>query len=83
MTVQTWIDSTRDMLLTDYVEEYATLQASLAASAAVQSVSFTLPAAVVPGVVTGSTFEIGTELFLCVRRFPRRRSNSATRISRL
>jgi hypothetical protein len=63
MTAQTWIDATRDMLLTDYVEEYATLAGTLTASASDTSVSFTLPAAIVPGIVTGATFEIGTELF--------------------
>lgn len=60
MTAQTWIDATRDMVLTDYVEEQATLAGSLDAS--VTSVSFALPSAVVPGVVAGATIEVGTEL---------------------
>jgi hypothetical protein len=60
VTAQTWIDATRDMLLTDYVEEQATLSGALDASTT--SVSFTLPSAVVPGVVQGATIEIGTEL---------------------
>ena len=60
MTAQTWIDETRDLLLTDYVEEQATLAGSLDASST--SVSFALPSAIVPGVVAGATIEIGTEL---------------------
>lgn len=60
MTAQSWIDETRDLLLTDYVEEQATLAGSLDASATL--VSFALPSAVVPGVVPGATIEIGTEL---------------------
>jgi len=60
MTGQSWIDETRDLLLTDYVEEQATLGTALDASTT--SVSFALPAAVVPGVVAGATIEIGTEL---------------------
>jgi len=60
MTAQNWIDDTRDLLLTDYVEELATLGASINDSAT--TISFELPAAVVPGVVPGATIEIGTEL---------------------
>ena len=60
MTAQTWIDETRDLLLTDYVEEQATLAGALDTSST--SVSFALPSAVVPGVVAGATIEIGTEL---------------------
>ncbi len=60
MTAQTWIDETRDLLLTDYVEEQATLAGALDASST--SVSFVLPSAIVPGVVAGATIEIGTEL---------------------
>ena len=60
MTAQTWIDETRDLLLTDYVEELATLGANINDSAT--NVSFALPAAIVPGVVPGATIEIGTEL---------------------
>ena len=60
MTAQTWIDETRDLLLTDYVEEQATLSGALDTSAT--SVSFALPTAVVPGVVAGATIEVGTEL---------------------
>ena len=60
MTAQTWIDETRDLLLTDYVEEQATLAGALDASST--SVSFALPSAIVPGVVAGATIEIGTEL---------------------
>jgi len=60
MTAQTWIDETRDLLLTDYVEEQATLGAALNASETV--VSFALPSATVPGVVAGATIEVGTEL---------------------
>ncbi len=60
MTAQTWIDETRDLLLTDYVEEQATLAGALDASST--SVSFGLPSAIVGGVVAGATIEIGTEL---------------------
>src|SRR5210317_567134 len=60
MTAQTWIDETRDLLLTDYVEEQATLGASLNSTEAV--VSFALPSSTVPGVVAGATIEVGTEL---------------------
>ena len=60
MTAQTWIDETRDLLLTDDVEEQATLSGALDTSAT--SVSFALPTAVVPGVVAGATIEVGTEL---------------------
>lgn len=60
MTAQTWIDETRDLLLTDYVEEQATLGAALNSTETV--VSFALPSATVPGVVAGVTIEVGTEL---------------------
>jgi hypothetical protein len=61
MTVQSWIDETRDLLLTDYVEELATLDADgLDASETV--VGFESPSQVVPGVVAGATIEVGTEL---------------------
>jgi len=62
MTAQTWIDATRDMLLTDYVEEHATLAALLNGTDTVSTVSFLYPAAVVPGVVPGVVIESGTEL---------------------
>lgn len=62
MTAQTWIDATRDMLLTDYIEEQATLAGELTAASTDTSVSFSLPTAIVSGVVPGSTIEIGTEL---------------------
>lgn len=62
MTAQTWIDATRDLLLTDYVEEQATLAGALTAVASDTQVSFALPAAVVVGVVAGATIEVGTEL---------------------
>lgn len=60
MTGQTWIDETRDLLLTDYIEEQATLGAALNSTETV--VSFGLPSATVPGVVAGATIEVGTEL---------------------
>ena len=60
MTAQTWIDETRDLLLTDYVEELATLAAALDATETV--VSFALPSSTPAGVVAGATIEVGTEL---------------------
>ncbi len=60
MTAQTWIDETRDLLLTDYVEEQATLGASLNATETV--VSFALPSTSPAGVVAGATIEVGAEL---------------------
>jgi hypothetical protein len=60
MTAQTWIDQTRDLLLTDYVEELATLAAALDATETV--VSFALPSSTPAGVVAGATIEVGTEL---------------------
>lgn len=60
MTAQTWIDETRDLLLTDYVEEQATLGAALDATETV--VSFSLPSASPAGVVAGVTIEVGSEL---------------------
>lgn len=60
MTTQTWIDECRDLLLTNYIEEQATLGAALNSTETV--VSFALPSATVPGVVAGTTIEVGTEL---------------------
>ena len=60
MTAQTWIDETRDLLLTDYVEEQATLGAALNATETV--VSFALPSTTPAGVVAGATIEVGAEL---------------------
>lgn len=60
MTAQTWIDETRDLLLTDYVEEQATLGAALDATETV--VSFALPSTSPAGVVAGATIEVGAEL---------------------
>ena len=60
MTAQTWIDQTRDLLLTDYVEELATLGADMNSS--VTTISFALPSTAPVGVVAGATLEIGTEL---------------------
>lgn len=62
MTVQSWIDETRDLLLTDYVEELATLDAVGLADTTGILVNFTLPGGIVPGVVAGATIEVGTEL---------------------
>lgn len=60
MTAQTWIDETRDLLLTDYVEELATVGASMDASTT--TISFGLPSATPVGIVAGATLEVGTEL---------------------
>lgn len=60
MTAQTWIDETLDLLLTDYVEELATLGADLDATET--TVSFALPSTAPAGVVAGSTIQVGTEL---------------------
>ncbi len=60
MTAQTWIDETRDLLLTDYTEELATLGGAMDTSAT--TISFTLPSSSPAGVVAGATLEVGTEL---------------------
>jgi len=60
MTAQTWIDETRDLLLTDYVEELATLGVSMDAS--INTITFDKPSAAPIGVVAGATLEVGTEL---------------------
>lgn len=60
MTAQTWIDETRDLLLTDYTEELATLGADMDAST--DEITFTLPSTLPAGVVAGATLEVGTEL---------------------
>lgn len=60
MTAQTWVDETRDLLLTDYNEEIATLGAAMDAS--VTTVSFELPSTAPSGVVPGATIEVDTEL---------------------
>lgn len=57
MTAQTWIDETKNLLLTDYVEEYDTLGTLLNDSET--TVNFTHDTA---GIVAGSIIEIGTEL---------------------
>ena len=57
MTAQTWIDETKNLLLTDYVEEYDTLGTTLNDSET--TVNFTHDTA---GIVAGSIIEIGTEL---------------------
>ena len=57
MTAQTWIDETKNLLLTDYVEEYDTLGTALNDSET--TVNFTHDT---PGIVAGSIIEIGTEL---------------------
>jgi hypothetical protein len=60
MTAQTWIDETRDLLLTDYTEELATLGGAMNASTT--TIAFSLPSASPAGVVAGATLEVGTEL---------------------
>ena len=57
MTAQTWIDETKNLLLTDYVEEHDTLGTVLNDSET--TVNFTHDTA---GIVVGSIIEIGTEL---------------------
>jgi len=65
MTAQIWIDETRDLLLTDYVEETCEL-AGAVSDTSTQTVSLVTPgaspASVVAGVVPGATIEVGTEL---------------------
>ena len=60
MTAQTWINETRDLLLTDYVEELATLGGDMTVDQS--TISFTLPSSTPAGVVAGATLEVGTEL---------------------
>ena len=64
MTAQTWIDETRDLLLTDYIEEQALLHSSLDASSTAVNlkVPTNISSVAVDGVVPGCTIEIGTEL---------------------
>lgn len=62
MTAQSWIDETRDLLLTDYVEELATLSSGGLSDTTGVLVDFALPGLLVPGVVAGATIEVGTEL---------------------
>ena len=57
MTAQTWIDETKNLLLTDYVEEHDVLATDVNDSGT--SFNFTHDAA---GIVAGSIIEIGTEL---------------------
>ena len=57
MTAQTWIDETKNLLLTDYVEECDTLGTLLNDSET--TVNFTHDT---PGIVPGAIIEIGTEL---------------------
>lgn len=57
MTAQTWIDETKNLLLTDYVEEHDVLATDVNDYGT--SFNFTYDAA---GIVAGSIIEIGTEL---------------------
>jgi len=57
MTAQTWIDETKNLLLTDYVEEHDTLGTALNDSET--TVNFTHDTA---GIVAGTVIEINTEL---------------------
>ena len=57
MTAQTWIDETKNLLLTDYVEEHDVLATGVNDSAT--TLNFTYDTA---GIVEGSLIEIGTEL---------------------
>ena len=57
MTAQTWIDETKNLLLTDYVEEHDVLATDVNDYGT--SFNFTHDA---PGIVAGSIIEIGTEL---------------------
>ena len=57
MTAQTWIDETKNLLLTDYVEECDTLGTNL--NTTETTVNFTHDT---PGIVAGAIIEIGTEL---------------------
>jgi len=60
MTAQTWIDATRDLLLTDYTEELATLGGNMTVGQS--TISFDKPSSSPIGVVAGATLEVGTEL---------------------
>ena len=57
MTAQTWIDETKNLLLTDYVEECDTLGTLL--NTTETTINFTHDT---PGIVAGAIIEIGTEL---------------------
>ena len=57
MTAQTWIDETKNLLLTDYVEEHDQLSADLTTSDT--TVAFTYDSS---SIVEGSIIEVGTEL---------------------
>ena len=57
MTVQNWIDETRDMLLSGYVEELLTLASPINA----EDTSFTIDQADTSGIVGGVVIEIGIE----------------------
>ena len=57
MTAQTWIDETKNLLLTDYVEEHDQLSADLGTSDT--TVGFTYDSS---SIVEGSIIEVGTEL---------------------
>ena len=57
MTAQTWIEETKNLLLTDYVEEHDVLATGVNDSAT--TLNFTYDTA---GIVEGSLIEIGTEL---------------------
>ena len=57
MTVQNWIDETRDMLLSGYVEELLTLASPINA----EDTSFTIDQADTSGIVAGVVIEIGIE----------------------
>jgi hypothetical protein len=57
MTAQTWIDETKNLLLTDYVEEHDVLATDVNDSGT--TLNFTYDTA---GIVEGSIIEIGTEL---------------------
>ena len=57
MTAQTWIDETKNLLLTDYVEEHDVLATGVNDSAT--TLNFTYDSA---GIVEVAIIEIGTEL---------------------
>lgn len=56
-TVQDWVDDTRDTLLSGHVEEIDVLVGDISAAAASLTIQYATP-----GVVAGSTIEIGSEL---------------------
>jgi len=60
-TAQVWIDSTRDMLLSSYVEELDVLTAAIT-DTTVQTLQIQGTSS---SIAKGVVFEVGTEMFYC------------------